>query len=329
MAKRKTEIPEVKPDDGTEKQDYWALLKRAFGEKPQEVNAQLVAATEQYRQELINIMKGRFEITCPDWWDIDYMLSLLICAGRFYVTDSTAGVAPFNGGSHGLNIFERPTDVTIANPVLGTFDRKLTGENANAVVVYLYDDRYYRSFMPIIDRYAQRLANCDCSIDVNLLNTRVAYIFNVHDSKQADQAKAIYSDISAGKPAVFTTVDDIMDRDHQRNIVETLPVKQNYIADMVIDAKRAIIAEFLTYCGINSLPIEKKERLIKDEVMSNNEEASYNVSYINDNLERQSEAIRRMFGINFNIKLKETVAYEKAMDIHKETDTEPSSSGDA
>lgn len=325
MAKRKTELPNINPESRTEKRDYWNMLKNAFGEKPTSVNAQLVAATEQYRQELINIVKGRFEVTCPDWWSKDYLLTLLICAGRFYITDTSIGVCPLNGGSHGLNVFERPSAVTIANPVLGTFDRKLTGKNADAVVVYLYDDRYYRSFMPIIDRFAQRLANCDCSIDVNLLNTRVPFIFNVHDSKQAATAKELYEKVSQGEPAIFTTTDDLMDPSSNRDIVETMPVKNNYVADMIIEAKRAIVSEFLTYCGINNLAYEKKERLIVDEVRSNNAETEYNVAYINNNLQHCSEEVRKMFDIEFDIKLKEGDSYE--MDIHKEINEEPSDRG--
>lgn len=308
---------------------YWEAVKKAFGPEPSEVNAQWTIATEYFRQEIITLIKGRFDIKCPEWWDKDFMLDLLILEGRFFVADSAIGIAPFNGSAHGLNVFLRPSRVTITNEIIGTFTRKLffkPGENkiyGNTVAVYLYDSHYYRSMSMLINKYAEKLANIDASIDVNLMNTRVAYIFNATNQQQADEAKLVYEQITQGKPAVFTKVKDKMSNDDSGLDVSSLPVKDLYIVDKLLEARTAIIGELLTKLGLNNTAYEKKERLIVDEVNSNNAEIEANVAYIKENLKECSEKVRSTFGIDFEIKLKEYDIYGKKneQNLHKETDS--------
>ena len=61
-------------------------------------------------------------------------------------------------------------------------------------------------------------------------------------------------------------------------------VKNTYIADMVQAEKRAIYNEFLTQIGINNAAEEKRERLLVDEVNSNNDELMINMSYCYKNI---------------------------------------------
>lgn len=284
--------------------EYWELVKEAFAVQPSEVNGQMTLRTQFYKDQLINIIKGRFKIKCPDWWDKDFILDQIIFKGYFLVADSKVGVAPFKGSVHGVNMFLRPPEATIVNEVLGTWNVKLFGTNANAVCIYLFDNRWFRSFIPIIDVYAEKLASCDCSIDVSLMNTRVPYIFNCADSKQAEEAKVIYDKVSKGEPAVFTKVKDPLDPNGGGLDVSTLPVKDNYVADLTTELKRSIIGEFLTVVGLNSNSYEKKERLITAEVDSNNDERDYNIKYLNRNLKRGYKAVNEMFGDKMEKKFK-------------------------
>lgn len=294
MSKRGTRTTRV------QEQDYWKLLKETFGEFPKEVNAQLVESTMYYKNNLINILKGHFIVEAPTFWDIDYILDLLILGGRFYVCDSPLGILPFNGTSSGVNVFNRPTDVTITNQVLETFDRIL---GKDCVVVYLFDNKFYRSFVPALDLYAQRLANIDASMDINLINTRLPWIFNAQNDKQAKEAKYIYDKVTRGEPAIFTKVNTSLTNDDDGLLVTSLPVKENYVTDKLLEAKRSVLNEFLTIVGINTTPFEKKERLVVDEVNSNNEEKNYNIRYINNNLKNCCDKVFEMFGIRLKIRM--------------------------
>lgn len=286
---------------------YWSLVEEAFGIKPRAVNGQFNLTTGYYKSELINILKGRFEIECPKFWDKDFMLNLLILDGRFFISDSSIGVAPFNGSPFGLNVFLRSSGVTIVNEILGNWERWITGvkmDKTNAVCVFLYDNLYYRSFRETIDMYAEKLASVDCSIDVNIMNSRVAYIFNAENTQQAEEAKLIYQKVTAGEPAVYTKVKNALSPEDGGLDVSAFPAKDMFIADKLFDLKRSIMSEFLTKIGINSTAFEKKERMLVDEVNGNNEETTATIAYINRNLKDCSERVREAFNIPFSIKMK-------------------------
>lgn len=290
-----------------EKRGQWELLKEAMGVEPESVDGQSAMRTEYYRLQLLEFVKGRFEIRCPEWWDKDFMLDLLLTRGRFFITNSRAGVMPFNGSAHGINAFLRNTKLTTTSVVgfLSNLEKKLFGKDSNACVVYLKDSKYYRSVIMQINVYAEKLASIDCSIDVNIMNSRVAFIFNARNTAQAKEAKLIFNKISNGEPAVFTDVAETLTSQDGTLLVQTLPVKDNYILDKLLEAKRAIIAEFMSYWGVNNVAYEKRERLLTDEINSNNEEIEGYIAYMQNNLKECSERVRNMFGIDFDIKIKE------------------------
>lgn len=275
-------------------------IQDAFGQKPTKVDAQNAQRTFFYRKQLLNILKGLFKITCSNEWSKDYMLDLLLLNGVFSIQDTTMGVVPLRCQPYGVNVFERPTDVNIANPVLGTFTKKI---NVDCVLIYLYDDRYFRSFNELLDIYSAKLALCDSSIDVNLINSKVAHVFDCADKKQAEEAKLIYDKITRGEPAVFySDSSDLIGG--KRLTVTKLDVKNSYVADLIQNEKRTIMNEFLTAIGVNNVATEKKERLVTDEANANNEELFVDMNYVYENIKRQVSLANKMFpNINFNIEI--------------------------
>lgn len=274
-------------------------IQEAFSQKPTKVEGQLNETTIYYSWVLLNKLKGLVEVQCPEDWDKDYLLDELFIRGKFCITDSTAGVLPFGCQPFGVNYTNRFTNVNIAVPVLGSFDRTI---GVDCTLIYLFDDQKFMSFEPTIRKFAQRLANCDSAIDVNLMNTKVAAIFDCVDKKQADEAKLIYDKISSGEPAVFYHSTSGMNISDKMQFWHA-DVKNTYVADMVQAEKRQIYNEFLTQVGINNAAHEKKERLLVDEVNSNNEELQINIKYAVENLKQQIEKANKMFPeINFNIK---------------------------
>lgn len=284
-------------------QDWDSLLKaikEAWGEKPNKVAGQLTSRTMYYQWVLLNKIKGAIEIECPDDWDKDYILDTLLLQGRICLTDTTAGVLPLECQPYGQNVFRRPCDVNIANPVIGSFSRKI---DVDCVLIYLFDTKYFRGYDETIRIHAQKLANCDSAIDVNLINTKVAYVFDCADKKQADEAKLIYDKITSGEPAVFYRSSSGMNLQDKMQFFKN-DVKNVYICDLVQKEKRAIINEFLTQVGINNAAEEKKERLLVDEVNSNNDELVINIKYAYDNIKKGVEKVHKMFpDVKFDIKM--------------------------
>lgn len=281
---------------------YWESLKKsfteAFGIKPTDVHAQSSYRTLFYKDILLNKVKSLFEVEVPDEWDKDFILETLILEGKFCVTDTTMGVIGINCQPYGQNVYYRNTDVNITNPVLGSMTRKI---DVDCIIFYLFDNKYYRSLAPLIDVYAAKLAEVDSSIDTNLINTKLAWLFDVADSKQANEAKMLFDKITRGEPAVFFRSNTGLDGNSKMNFFTT-HVKEQYIVDKLQEEKHTIMNEFLNELGINNANFEKKERLLVDEVNANNDEISLNMKYARNNLKEALERMNKMFpDVKFNI----------------------------
>lgn len=269
--------------------DYWDAIKEAFAMKPNDVNAQLTARTGYYWWILLRKAKSLFKIECPDSWDKDYMLDCLLLRGKFCVTDTGVGVVPLNCDPFGVNLFERSTNINVANPILKTFQREI---DKDCVLVYLNDDKVFANIVPMLNIYAEQLAQCDAAIDVNLMNSKTAFIFGARSKAEAESLRKMYEDISRGEPAVFMRDDDISNNDPT---FYASKVKDMYIAADLHIEKRRIMEEFLTEFGVNNANTDKRERLNADEVNSNNEELMVNTAYWVNNLDLCCKKVNAMF----------------------------------
>lgn len=255
--------------------------------EPKNVNAQSTIYTSYWESWLLERVYNMLVFDLPDTWDKDYFITTLFNDGYIAVTDTELGVIPLSCGLSGQNVFLKPTTANFANPVLGSFDRAIVSKLKNngsytkllttkpCVIVKIYSN--YRSIRPVINRYASMLAMCDRTINVNLLNSSVAFIGETPTQQQANTLKAMFSKIAEGEPAVF------IKKTEETNWFYTNP-KQSFIADVIQTLKTSIINEFYNEIGINNANTLKKERLNQDEVNSNNDAISINIDSILGNI---------------------------------------------
>ena len=240
----------------------------------------------------------------PEEWDLDYFMSVLFSQGFLTITDTAMGVLPLRCGISGINVFNHPTTVIIANPVLGNLSRTI---DEDCVLVKLSYD--YRGLMDIVYRYATMLAECDNSISVNLMNSKVAFIGLVESKAQANSMKLMYDKISSGEPAVFVKGSQINGDQILYN-----HVKENFIASDIQILKRKIMSEFLTEIGVNNANTDKRERLTDNEVEANDSEIQLNAGYWLEQIREGLNKANKMFGLNLAIELKNTFNTEGDID---------------
>lgn len=233
----------------------------------------------------------------PEKWDYDYFLSVLISHGFICVTDTAMGVIPLKCGLSGINVYNHPTTAIIANPVLGNLERTIDDD----CTIIKISHTYRSDIMPICNRYATLLAECDSSISVNLMNSKVAFIGLCSSKQVAESMKLMYDKISKGEPAVFVKGDQI----NGDNILYN-HVKENFIAGDVQILKRKLMSEFLTEIGVNNANTDKRERLTDNEVEANDSEIQLNAGYWLDNIKEGIDQTNKMFGLNLSVKLKNT-----------------------
>ena len=270
---------------------YWEALKESLGITPQTVQGQGNLTTEYYFWRLLNTVKGLFEIECPSTWDKDYMLDVLLLEGYFAVLDTYYGVLPLRCGLTGVNVFNRPNGITVANHDKHISNqRRSIGEDCE--IVSLHGSGYRRGIAHILQIYAQMLASCDSAIDVNLINSKTAHVFGAKDQKEAESLKDMYDEITSGKPGVFvkSRIAELADTSFFK-----ADVKQNFVAPDIQMTKRKIMEEFLTIFGVNNANTDKRERLNSEEVNSNNMELLANTAYWNKNLREACDRVNAMF----------------------------------
>ena len=249
---------------------------------------------------------GAFEFSgVPVEWDFDYFITNLFMGGYVAICQTEIGVIPLICGITGINVFNRPTEAIIANAVLGNFSRNLYGDDPAtdcALVKLQYD---YGNVRPLVYRYSNLLAECDNSIAVNLRNSKVAFIGFVSGKKQAATVQKLYHDIDEGKPAVYIKSDDMTKDDIYFN-----HVKETYVAADIQLLKRQIKDDFLTEIGLNNANVDKRERLVVDEVNANNYEIKANVQHWIDTISEGLNRANDLFGLNLSVRLRRFDAME-------------------
>lgn len=279
------------------------LLRRAYEEaysiKDKEIKAQNTLRVDFYRRELWRIFLGSVRVVVPEHWSIDYFRANLLYKGQIAIAKKKGVVVPYSYTVETRNAWHYPVDI-ISNDLVNIGKRKVS---VDCEIIYLESAGYYSTLYGIgieslIDIYAEKLANCDGSIDINLLVSRTPWLAEVEDEDQANDFKALMTRIMSGVPAAYYK----RKRKSESPIkgpelpFQRLPVKENYVANDVQLAKRAIMDEFLTLIGVNNANTGKKERLITDEVNANNEELVAAVDLWQNNVNRQIKKVKKLFG---------------------------------
>lgn len=299
----------------------------AFGIQPTDVKGVFNARTLYYEAML---QKTAFAIIDIDYnkdyrWDKDYIREGLLINGVFTVTNDNNGITlPLKCGISGVNVFNRGTDVIVANPVVGSFNRTI---GVDAEIVYLQQKQgsRFRTIKPIITLYAQKLANCDAAIDINLFNSRLPFIFQAPDQQTADSFKAMYDEIAQGNPAIYVdeNLGKLLQNETGSNVI-VFKGKENFIADVIQNEKMQIMNEFLMAIGINTANTTKREREVVDEVNANNVETMANIKLWKQNVKEGCDRVNEMFP---NAKLKITFPYYKEPEELEESGTRPKEEG--
>ena len=281
----------------------WENFKKAFeeayGTEPTSVHGLPTLRTYFYRMQLERILLSIIDVeynTDMNVWDEDYIREAILLNGLMVVTNDNRGtLLPLKCGGEGVNVFNRPTGIIVANPVIGSFTRTI---GVDCEIVYMQSKMggRYRSFRSTLDVYSQKLANCDCAIDVNVFNSRTPYIFQAPNQAVADSFKAMVDEIGEGKVAVFIDEElgNLMPNTPQSNLF-VLKAKESFVADLVQIEKHEIMNEFLTAIGINNANMTKREREVVDEVNSNNIAIRANIKLFKENIERCVEKVNKMF----------------------------------
>lgn len=240
-----------------------------------------------------------FKWDLPETWDRDYFLYVLYGIGYIAVINTDKyGVIPQQCGLEGYNIFYQPKRALITNPLLKGLRSLDIG--TQCTLIKLQPD--YGSVMDLVGFYADMMALTAETAGVNLVNSRLSYVFFGKNKNTAESQKKLFDRVASGEPATFV---DTALYDVQSGNPSWIPfqqnVGQNYIAGDALADLRKWEMMFDTDVGIPNANTDKKERLISDEVNANNVEVTSKADLWLDQLQKSFAQTSKMFDIKLGV----------------------------
>lgn len=251
-----------------------------------------------FRRYLVQKAVAAFKWTLPETWAENYFLYVLYCWGYIAIINTDKfGVIPQQCGLRGYNVMYQPTNALIANPLLkGLLDPEI---GTDCVLLRLQPD--YGGIMDLVNYYAEQMALAAEAASMNLVNSKLAYVLGAKNKSAAESLKAMYDRVAEGQPAVAIDKQLLDDTGKPTWFPVFQNLQQNYITDRILADLRKLECRFLTQIGVPNANTDKKERLITDEVTSNNVETSLLGDLWLQELKKGCKEAREMFGININV----------------------------
>ena len=237
----------------------------------------------------------------------DYFKLNLILDGQVCITDFNEKLYACIGNRGGTpNEYYVPTQFIIANPILGSKQVKI---DVDGVVFYNTKiDQFWLTgsseifatgLYDLIEQTATLLADNIISINCVQVNARVNTFFDADSEAQAIAGEAILKKMYAGVPYMVLRGDLI--EKIRVNPVNTSATGQN-ITELV-ELHNYIIANFFQSIGIKSNNIMKRERLIRDEIESQDDFLQISILEMFAAWQDGLNKVNQMYGTEFFVKL--------------------------
>ena len=255
--------------------------------------------TQYFMRYLLQKAISVFTWELPEDWAENFLLYCLYCWGFVAVFNTDKfGVIFQPCGLRGYDVYYRPTHAIIANPLLrGRLEPRI---GKQCELLRLQPD--YGGIMDIVTHYAELMAIAVETARVNLFNSKLSYTFFSDNKAATDSFAKLYDKIASGQPAAI--VDKALKLDPDGSKPWELfcqNVGQNYIVDKILSDLRKLEAMYDTDIGIPNANTDKKERLITDEVNSNNIEVLSKCSLWLAELQKSCKRINSMFGLSLSV----------------------------
>lgn len=163
--------------------------------------------------------------------------------------------------------------------------------------VIIYNNMLHTNEMPAIVNYAKRLYLIDRTIDINV-NAQKTPVLLIANQDQQLTLKNLYQKYDGNSPFIFG------DKQLNANTLQAINTGAPYVAGNLYELRTNIWNEALTFLGIPNIAIQKKERMLKDEINRNNG-GTISSSYGRLQARKQAaDQINKMFGTSITVDLR-------------------------
>lgn len=244
----------------------------------------------------------------PETVDARYIeMQLFLSGAMVYFNDEVIGDLCLNCLSQGrMDVYGYPI-IRRAYSAYNNYQRLLKPNNS--VIIY---NNYMRTNSVLdVQMYARRLYNIDRIIDVNVNAQKTPVIVRATE-KQRMTMMQLYMQYDGNEPFIFG------DKDLDLNSLAVLKTDAPYVADKLYALKTEIWNEALTHLGISNVNINKKERLITNEV-SRTQGGTIASRYSRlDSRQEAAEKINKMFGHDIKVDYRDELQLLDNLDYNED-----------
>lgn len=257
----------------------------------------------------------------------DYAKMNLILNGEICITDFNDKLYACIGNLGGEpDEYYVPRRYLIANPILGS--KEVWNGHDGVVIFNTKIDRFLWSgescafasgLYDLIEQTATLLADNIISINCSQINARVTTFFDADSESQAASGELVLKRMYAGKPYAILR-GDLLEKIHV-NPVNNSSSGQN-ITELV-ELHNYIVANFFQSIGIKSNNIMKRERLIRDEIESQDDFLQVSILEILSSWQDGLDKVNELYGTKFSVKLNPVLLNEMISQLNGEEAAAP------
>ena len=249
------------------------------------------ATFTQYYNRLVELAVSMFEWkNVPETIDVRYLELALFADGKaVFFYDDVLGYLCLRVAIGGqLSVYRVP--INRRAYASNGYNKDLNDKNS--VIIW---NNFLRTPSSLdTEMFSRRLYNLDRAIDVNANAQKTPVLITCEDS-QVLTMKNLYMKYDGNTPVIYG------DKNLNPNSLRVLSTGAPYVADRLYQLKTQIWNEALTYLGISNLNVNKKERLISDEVQR---QQGGTLASRYSRLEARKQAckeINAMFGLDMDV----------------------------
>lgn len=174
------------------------------------------------------------------------------------------------------------------------YQQNLTIDNS----VIIYNNMLRKNSERMVWIFAEKLAELDQTIIVNCKAQKTPVLVRAEETQRLTLMNT-YQQYDGNSPVIFG------DKNLDLSGLSVLKTDAPFVADKLYTLKTQIWNEALTYLGISNLNVQKKERMVSDEVIRN-QGGTIASRYSRLNARRKAcDEINEMFGLNISCDFRE------------------------
>ena len=282
-----------------------------LGLKPTSYQKEQLDLATQFMLNYMDIAMSIYEWRgLPETVTSDIIERFLFWRGMavFFETEETGKICLPPTIYNYLNVYGLPQQFGAT----GVNGQTFTGLNTSNSVIIKNSPNYVPTFIEV-QRLCEELANAYGARRINVNACKTPYVLS-GDEKELLSMKNYFEQVSGNSPVIYKN----KNKASSDISLEVANTEVEYLGGELTTLITAIKGEILTYLGLANTTIEKKERLVADEVDANAEEVN---NYLYTRLKERKlacEQINKMFGTNITVDYNKKLLKEYGIVVKEE-----------